>query len=168
MPLTQKRPWQSQLMSFIHSIKLLLPALIPSWNFFDIIAPSPRIQFSLLKSEKESRQEWFEFRPRPPHLSFIKMLKRILWNPKWNESLFLVSCAERIMADSTQELIQHSENEILKRIENDLPGTESLLNISEATHLQFRLVFVQRQGSELQEKVTFLSRIQALSMAKAL
>lgn len=154
-------------MKFNNPIKLLLPALIPSWNFFDVIAPSPRIQFSLLKLENTSNQEWFEFRPRPLHLSFFTMLKRMLWNPGWNESLFLVSCAERIVGNSTQQLIQHSENEILKRIENDLPDSESPLNISEATHLQFRLIFIHRQGSALQEEITFISRIQPLSMIKA-
>ena len=30
--------------------KLLLPALIPSWSFFDVIAPSPRIEYALLRS----------------------------------------------------------------------------------------------------------------------
>ena len=151
-------------MNFINSIKLLLPALIPSWNFFDVIASSPLIQFSLLKSENTPIQEWHEFRPRPMHLSFIQMLKRMLWNPGWNESLFLVSCAERIMGDSTQQLIQHSENEILKRIKKDLLQTESEFNVSEITYLQFRLIFVHRQGTELQKEVTFTSRIQPLSM----
>ena len=155
-------------MNFINSIKLLFPALIPSWNFFDVIAPSPRIQFSLLKSEKESNQKWHEFRPRPLRLSFMQMLKRMLWNPRWNEYLFLVSCAERIMADSNQQVIQHSENEILKRIENDLLGTEAISNISGEMHLQFRLIFVQRQGTVLQEEITFVSRIQPLSIGNEL
>lgn len=26
--------------------KLLLPALIPSWNFFDVIAPAPRVEYA--------------------------------------------------------------------------------------------------------------------------
>lgn len=153
-------------MSFLKPIKLLLPALIPSWNFFDIIAPSPRIQFSLLNSESETVQPWQEFRPRPAQLSFLQMLKRMLWNPKWNESLFMVSCAERIMGDSTQQLIQHSENEILKRIENDLLYPEAILD-SAATHLQFRLVFVQRQGTELHEEIAFHSCIRLLAIVKA-
>jgi hypothetical protein len=107
-------------MKSLHTIKLLLPALIPSWSFFDIISASPRIQFALLKTENETILEWREFRPRPKHQSFMQMLKRLLWNPKWNESLFLVSCAERIMEQDTQYSIDHSETEILKRIENEL------------------------------------------------
>ncbi len=40
----------------------------------------------------------------------------MFWNPEGNESLFLVSCAERIMENYTP----HSENEILKRIARDI------------------------------------------------
>lgn len=48
----------------------------------------------------------------------------MLWNPVRNESLFLVSCAERLIEHPTV----HSEEEILKRIEYMLdrdvsPGT---------------------------------------------
>ena len=32
----------------LQTVKLLLPALIPSWRFFSTIAPSPRIEFALL------------------------------------------------------------------------------------------------------------------------
>ena len=146
-------------MNLLQPLKLLLPALIPSWKFFDSIAPSPRIQYSLLNSDTKQEQEWFEFRPRPAELPFIKMLKRMLWNPAWNESLFLVSCAERIM----QHYTEHSENEILQRIEKDLaihPGNNSL---KMATHLQFRLLIIQRKGVHLHEEVMFISRIHLLS-----
>ncbi len=144
----------------LHTLKLLLPALLPSWNFFDVIAPSPRIQFSLLSKKDETPEEWQEFRPRPAKLTFIQMLKRLLWNPKWNESLFMVSCAERIIAQPAQRIQQHSEDEILKRIIRILP--ESNLNLATANYLQFRLVLVQRQGEQLQHEIVFYSRIQAL------
>jgi len=147
-------------MKLFQTIKLLLPALIPSWDFFESIAPSPRIQFSLLNSEKQTDKHWAEFRPRPQYVSLIKMLKRMLWNPWWNESLFLVSCAERIVGNSSPELILHSEQEIFKRIKNDLLQKHQSLT---ASHFQFRLVFVQRQGKELKEEVAFISRIQAVA-----
>ena len=41
---------------------LLLPALIPSWNFFDVIAPSPRIEIARLVSVDTPRV-WQEFAP---------------------------------------------------------------------------------------------------------
>jgi len=147
-------------MKLLQTIKLLLPALIPSWDFFESIAPSPRIQYSLLNSASQTNKDWQEFRPRPQSVSFTKMLKRMLWNPRWNESLFLVSCAERIVGNSSSELILHSEQEILKRIKNDLLQKHQPLT---ATHLQFRLVFVQRQDKELKEDVAFISRIQTIA-----
>lgn len=175
------------------SLKLLLPALIPSWNFFDIIAPSPRIQFTLLNSEEEFANQWHEFRPQPTRVSFIQMLGRMFWNPRWNESLFLVSCAERIMQQDTANQIQqssvqqspdqliniqHSETEILNRIARELRQKTSQFDIHSATHLQFRLLFIQREysqlknsqldESQLQEEITFVSRIQALLPAGAL
>ena len=98
----------------VRILQLLLPALIPSWNFFDVIVPSPRIQFSILNPENELQAEWQEFRPRPADLSIWQMLGRMLSNPVWNESLFLMSCAERLMEYPTR----HSEDEIFKTVWN--------------------------------------------------
>ena len=142
-------------MKCINTLKLLFPALIPSWNFFDLIAPSPRIQFSLLKEENDLDRNWQEFRPRPNHLSFLQMIKRMFWNPMWNESLYLVTCAERIIESYTS----HSEDEILTRIENDLKLDS---NKTIATYLQFRLIIIQRKEKQLQETVVFTSRIQKI------
>ncbi len=143
-----------------HILKLLLPAVIPSWRFFDVIAPSPRIQFALLQSKNEppcESREWREFRPRPTRLSFLQMLGRMFWNLERNESLFMVSCAERIVQQPTQ----HSEDEILKRIITEIKVNNSKSAVA-VTHLQFRLLLVQRQDSRLQQQVVFYSRIQPL------
>ena len=146
----------------LHTLKLLLPAIIPSWRFFDFIAPSPRIQFALLNTSDEVPHEWHEFRPRPAHLSFRQMLGRMIWNPRWNESLFLVSCAERLLEFPTQ----HSEDEILKRIEAELKSHSLATHVMTATHLQFRLLVIKRQDSQLHQAVVFHSRIQPLSGQK--
>lgn len=142
----------------LKTLKLLLPALFPSWRFFDVIAPSPRIQFALLNADQKSAEEWHEFRPRPAHLPFKQMLRRMLWNPRWNESLFLVSCSERLLENPTQ----HSEDEILNRIKADLVANESHETLTTATHLQFRLLLVQRQASEITREVVFYSRMEPL------
>jgi len=157
----------------LRTLKLLLPALLPSWRFFDVIGPSLRIQFTLLGTEHETPYEWQEFRPRPTQLSLAKMLKRMVWNPVWNESLFLISCAENLLEQPTRhdankketinENVNENENEILTRIINELKRDTSTIPITAATHLQFRLLLVQRQGSALQQKVSFHSRIQPLS-----
>lgn len=144
-------------------LKLLIPALVPSWNFFDIIAPSPRVQFTLLEAEHDTPHEWHEFRPRPAHLSFLQMLGRMIWNAKWNELMFVLSCAERIMEQPTQ----HSEDEIMKRIMSDLEGDSSNTQLMAATHLQFRLLVVERHGKELQQEVTFYSRVQPFPVRDA-
>ena len=80
----------------LRPLALLLPALIPSWRFFDVIAPSPRIEFAMLTSP-DSAAVWQAFRPRPARVALSTMLGRLFWNPRWNESLFLVSCAERLV-----------------------------------------------------------------------
>jgi hypothetical protein len=139
--------------AMLEPLKQLLPALIPSWRFFDVIAPSPRIEFALLKTLQDTPDIWQEFRPRPLHLPMSSMLKRMVWNPRWNESLFLVTCAERIMQVPTQ----HSSDEIVKRIEAEL--RQSAADATATPYLQFRLVFVSRQGAELQKQVTFISPV---------
>ena len=131
----------------VRTLTLLLPALIPSWRFFDAIAPSPRIEFALLNTADETPVGWQEFRPRPRHLSPGGMLKNLFWNPHWNESLFLVSCAERLLDNPTG----HSEREILKRIRAGLPVN--------APFLQFRLVSLSREGDTLQKHITFISPV---------
>jgi hypothetical protein len=77
--------------------RYLLPVLIPSWRFFDFIAPSPRIEFAVIAQLDDPATRWQEFRPRPVHLPVAAMLRRLLWNPIWNESLFIVSCAEKLL-----------------------------------------------------------------------
>jgi hypothetical protein len=127
----------------LRPLALLLPALIPSWRFFDVIAPSPRIEFAMLASP-DSVAAWQAFRPRPARVALSAMLGRLFWNPRWYESLFRVSCAERLVDQPTQ----HSQDEIFRRIASDLRG--SLQGDPEAAPwLTFRLVFLERQGVEI-------------------
>ena len=142
----------------LFTLKLLLPALLPSWRFFDFIAPSPRIQYALLRASDDTPEKWSEFRPRPQSLSFLQMLGHMFWNPGWNESLFLVSCAERLLENPTA----HSEDEIFKRIISDLEKDNADPDLKSATHLQFRLLLVQRKNSEIEQAVAFESRIRVL------
>lgn len=74
------------------------------------------------------------------------MLTRLVWNPRWNQTLFVMSCAERLAEDRTPE---HSEAELFKRIAADVTA--------DATRpwLCFRLVFVSREGQALTEEVVF-------------
>ncbi len=140
------------------TLKLLLPALVPSWRFFDAIAPSPRVQFILLNKEEKPLHPWQEFRPRPKKVTFLKMLKRLFWNPTWNESLFLVSCSERLLDYPTK----HSEDEILNRIILELKKAGLLDATPDLFAIQFRLKQVQRRNHYLTEKIVYHSRIESL------
>jgi hypothetical protein len=132
-------------------LQLLAPALIPSWKFFDVIAPSPRIEYALLDRPEDTGGDWRELRPRPERVPAPVMLARLFWNPRWNETLFLVSCAERLVDRPTA----HSQDEIFARIARDLgrrPDGETL-----PEGLRFRLVFVSREGETIDREVLFAS-----------
>ncbi len=125
--------------------KLLLPALIPSWNFFDEIAASPRIEYAVQSSRDDTGGEWREFRPRPPRISFPRMVARLLWNARWNETLFTVSCAERLLSEPAA----HSQDEIFRRIAADLPD--------HSAWLRFRIFLLSEQDGVPVKELAFIS-----------
>jgi len=130
----------------LQPLKLLLPALIPSWNFFDVIAASPRIEYTVL-SAPDAGGDWLEFRPRPQRVSLCAMLGRLFWNARWNETLFVVSCAERLLAAPTA----HSEDEIFRRIAADLAGAPH------EAWLRFRIALLSEEGNALTREIAFIS-----------
>lgn len=136
------------------TILLILPILIPSWRFFKSIEPSPRVQWGLTSADTMTPINWQEFRPRPAYLSPFQIFRRLFWNPAWNESLFLVSCAERLQEHPTE----HSINEIRQRILREISQMPaSAIPPSTAKMLQFRLLFVHRDGAQLTKEVLFTS-----------
>ncbi len=142
---------------FFKTFGLLLPALIPSWRFFDEIAPSPRIEYVLLRQENEEGRDWKEVKPRPSHVPISRMLRRMIWNPDWNETLFLMSCAERLMAYPTD----HSQHEILKRTRTWLTGQD--MDPKATPFLQFRLVFRARLEEEIEEVIAYQSPVHPIA-----
>jgi len=137
----------------LRPFKLLIPVIVPSWRFFDTIAPSPRIEFSLLNNKQKPSHNWQEISPRPAHVSIGQMAKRLFWNPDWNDTLFLVSCAERLVDYPTH----HSANEIFKRIEYFIK--QNNLNTTDIHYIKFRLVFVNRANNIFEKNVMFTSSI---------
>ena len=112
------------------AISLLLPVLLPAWRFFQSVGPSPRIEI-------ERDGEWFEARPPPSRLSVQAMLWRLVWNAGWNESLFLTSCAERVLEDGRP----HARREIMVRTGS----------------ARFRVIEVERHGEQLSREIRFCS-----------
>ena len=101
----------------LRAVGLFLPVLFPSWRFFAWIAPSPRIEVAILPDWRAVPAHWKEFRPRPKRVSPISMVRRLFWNPDWNESLFLLSCAERVVES---EEAKTAERKIADRVRAEL------------------------------------------------
>jgi hypothetical protein len=138
--------------------RYLLPALIPSWRFFDFIAPSPRIEFAVVDQVDEPTTRWQEFRSRPVHLPVAAMLRRLLWNPIWNESLFMVSCAEKLLDEPSS----WREGELLTRIAATIARGETGDKTTSSTYLRFRIVVLKREGEQISRRVGFVSSARRL------
>lgn len=128
-------------------LRLLAPALMPSWNFFDVIADSPRVEFARPASEVDEAMDWREFRPRPAHVGLGTMAGRMLWNAWWNEALFVMSCAERLIYTPTP----HSEDEIFRRIAADIADADG----PGGDWLVFRIVLLGETEGGLARETAF-------------
>ncbi|MGC1488683.1 MAG: hypothetical protein WA784_12950 [Albidovulum sp.] len=136
----------------LKSLSLILPVLIPSWRFFKAIDPSPRVEWARRSKGDNAPVVWHAFRPRPLTVTPLQMVTRLFWNPDWNDALFVVSCAERIQQQPTD----HSITEITRRIQQHI----AQMPIDAAGDLlQFRLVFVHREETDLVQEIVFLSDV---------
>lgn len=135
----------------VKTFQLIMPVLIPSWRFFDTIAPSPRIEFALFDDAENISQKWQEFWPRPEHVGILRMLRRMVWNPCWNESLYVVACAERLIKLQDEDTQKHSAVQIAQRIRRHLPDDEK------AKSFKFRLVFMSRDGNNVERHQLYMS-----------
>lgn len=134
---------------------LLLPALIPSWRFFKSVAPSPRIEYRLIHSGAVG--DWQPDRPRPDSVGFGQMLRRMLWNTAWNEQLYMVSLSERLIGQGTQHSVDEINDLLAKTVPRHGPDTA----------LQFRLIFLSREGVRLVQTVLYESEPVALERLRA-
>ena len=137
-------------------LRYLLPALIPSWRFFDDVGPSPRIEFCLLADEN-AKPEWRPFQPLPEHIPWAQLFRRLVWNPGRNESLYLLSSCEKILErDSLQ-----AQEVIAGRIAQSLQ-VDTVLPPPGAQWFRFRLLVVEREGGGLVRHERFVSPVFAL------
>jgi len=125
-------------------LHLILPALIPSWRFFKSVQPSPRIEWAVLDGDL-APGPWLALNARPDALSPLTFLKRLFWNPAWNDALFMVSCAERLIAQPTD----HSVAEIQARVRTVAKDPNQTL--------QFRVLFVDRVEGVMRSDIAFIS-----------
>jgi len=132
------------------TLALVMPAILPSWRFFDGIAPSPRIEFRQMNDAMDSGGTWSEFQPNPARVSIGELLWRLIWNPDRNAQLFLVSCAERLRDAPTQ----HSIDQIEAELRRDLPPSN---------FFQYRIVFLSAEREVITKDILFTSEIAPFS-----
>lgn len=128
----------------------LLPALMPSWRFFDAIGPSPRVDYAWVGAD-EAPVQWHEFRPRPARLPLRWMAARLLWNPDWNETLYIVRCAERLMEGD----VEFTTRELRWRLR--LAAQRGELAPATAIALCLRVRVITREDGRLVDEVIHVS-----------
>ncbi|WP_425097839.1 hypothetical protein [Tropicibacter sp. S64] len=115
-------------------LSLYLPALVPSWRFFKTVGPSPRIEYRV------DGGDWVGCEHRPEHVRISRMLRRMLWNPRWNEQLYLVSLSERLASDPDQA--DHAVRELAERIIR-------LGSVPPGAVMEFRVIFLAPEGDRI-------------------
>ena len=147
-------------------LQLLLPALIPSWRFFDRIGPAPRIEFALCQTADDTVDDtaddtsvqWQEVRPRPAHVPATSLLARLFWNPRWNECLYLVSCAERLLDDPSPRRATALWTRVAQIVQTDHASAA----ITHSAYLRVRIVSVMREHDRVVRHVSFVSEAHRL------
>lgn len=132
----------------------LLPALLPSWRFFDFIGPSPRIEFCLLQHAGDLPSQWQPFRPSPQRISLLARLGALLWNPRGNEALYLLSTSEKLL----QRQSVAAQMEIALRIAAAFACGEIVASPQDR-FFQFRLLEIERDGDALHTQISFESPV---------
>jgi hypothetical protein len=110
------------ILTLLTGLRLLLPAMVPSWRFFNAVGDSPRIDHAVTTAPDAPDPTWVEVRDRVARLSLAAMARRMVWNPDWNEGLFLVSLAERLVTSDDPHTVAHSERELLMRVARRVPA----------------------------------------------
>lgn len=121
---------------------------MPSWRFFDEIAPSPRIEYRQLQGKDEKIDNWQNLSIRPEKISPYQTIFSLFHNPQWNNYLYINSCAENLMQEPSVEKEQELAKATLATIKNT--------NIN---YFQFRLLFICREGQELKTYTGYISKI---------
>ena len=147
----------------LKTLKLILPVIVPSWNFFDDITASPRLEVTILNSSQDKGEDWQAFYQKPRSLNTLESIKRLFWNPQWNQSLWGVSCAEQFIMTEDENRRIEIQAEMIDRIRLEIFRR----HIAFEGFFKFRLVLVEREdghSKNLQRDVVFTSSLYAVKM----
>jgi hypothetical protein len=136
-------------------LRLLLPAIIPSWRFFDAVAASPRVDYAITPAPDTPNPAWAEYAPRPARVTPGAMARRMVWNAPWNEALYLVSLSERLIQHIDAHTTRHSERELLIRVARGLNGCEGYLTL--------RIRLERRVGERVQSHIAHVTPPHAIA-----
>ena len=145
----------------INFLKLFIPVLFPSWRFFSGIGASPRIQYAFLQSEHGEPEAWNDFRTIPPQVGLWDTFVRLFFNPVWNETLYINTCAEHLF----EEYSAMREQEIMRRLLAAVERGELSAKPC-AKYLVYRVVALIREGEVIISPVAFVARPALLTTAK--
>jgi len=137
-------------MAMLRGLSLLVPALMPSWRFFDVITAAPRIEVSHLATP-DATPIWAPFRPKPQRSGVAASIGRLLWNPDGNATLYLNACVERVAEGCEGPYLDH----ISAAVRSEMGGSGGWVC--------FRLCLRYRDGSEIVEDVIHQSPALPLS-----
>jgi hypothetical protein len=120
----------------------LLPALLPSWRFFDRVGAAPRLEWA--RTAGNAAPVWREFRPQPERREWLEVVQSLVWAPHRNETLFLLSCAERLL-----EAPEPARERVLLTRLRELARAGELPGGGHEDQLHVRIVITERDGDAL-------------------
>ena len=134
-------------------LKLLLPILFPSWRFFSSIGPSPRVHIAFSNNENDEPASWRELRSIPQNVSLEEGIFRLFHNPRWNETLYINTCAEHLF----EAYSEMREREIMRPILAAIKAGE-IIPDDNSVYVKFRISAVIREGQVITQPITFVSK----------
>ena len=158
------------------AVRLLGPVLVPSWRFFDVVGPSPRVEYAVLQHAAAEPAQWHRLALTLPNVSLTMLLWHLLYNAERNDLLFLVSCCERVLeassGDATASAAVHAassasvgaQQEILLRALRHAHNA-GLLPLQGAAErcLRLRILQVRRVDNDLRTELAFSSEAVAVA-----
>ncbi len=126
-------------------LQWLLPALLPSWRFFDRVGAAPRLEWA--RAAKGEPPVWRVFRPQPERRSVDAVALSLVWAPRRDETLFLLSCAERLIESPDPP----RERVLLARLRELALAGEFVARTHE-DRLHVRIMLTERDGEAIAER----------------
>lgn len=119
---------------------------MPSWQFFNEVAPSPRIEFAVLDTKDQEISQWQDLVSRKQEYKISDFFKSIFFNPEWNQKLYLINCAEKIVISQSKHAVKEIFKAILEKLK--LEGDKFVC---------FRLVFISKKSEGFREDILYQS-----------